>query len=175
MRLFLALALPDALRSALAALRSDIPGARWVPAPNLHATLHFLGEVQAETAEALASEVHGLAFAPVPLAPAGLAAFPSPRRPRVLVVKLASNPSFEALHAATAAAIARRGFVPEARPFRPHVTVARLKNPDAASVQTFLHAPPALPAAVARQVALYVSTPAPGGSHYAPLAVATAT
>ncbi len=49
-RLFVGLALPDALCETLAALHAPIPGARWVPRENLHLTLHFIGEVDTHTA-----------------------------------------------------------------------------------------------------------------------------
>ena len=51
MRLFVALDLPWELRERLAALGGGVPGARWVPADNLHLTLRFIGEVPPFRAE----------------------------------------------------------------------------------------------------------------------------
>ncbi|MCZ6453267.1 MAG: RNA 2',3'-cyclic phosphodiesterase, partial [Alphaproteobacteria bacterium] len=45
-RLFAALALPEAVRERLVQVRAPLPGARWVPLENLHVTLRFIGEVE---------------------------------------------------------------------------------------------------------------------------------
>lgn len=169
MRLFLALDLPDDLRDALAALRSEIPGARWVPPENLHVTLHFLGDAAPETAKALAADVTKLAFGAVPLVPAGLDVFPSLRRPNVLVLRLEMNAALAALHAEAAALVRRHGFVSEARPFRPHATVARLKTPDMAALRAFMQRPVSLPPTVASRVTLYESVLTARGAQYRPL------
>ena len=175
MRLFVALDLPDRFRSALAALRADVPGARWVPAENLHVTLHFLGEVAPETAKRLVADVRRLTFAPVSLVPAGMNVFPSLRRPRVLVVQMKHNAPFTALHAATAALIARHGFAPEARLFHPHVTIARLKSPDAVALRAFAGQSHTLPAGIAHRVTLYESALDQRGAQYRSLSTAQAT
>ena len=44
-RLFVALELPDDVRMRLARLAGGVPGARWMPAENLHLTLAFIGNV----------------------------------------------------------------------------------------------------------------------------------
>lgn len=173
-RLFLALDLPDSLRDALAALRSEIPGARWVPPENLHVTLHFLGDAAPDRATALAADVQTLAFSPVPLVPDGLDVFPNLRRPNVLVVRLETNAAFSALHAEAAALVRRHGFVPEARPFRPHATVARLKRPDLAALRAFAESPVSLPSATATRVTLYESRLTARGAQYQRLSGASA-
>ena len=45
MRLFLAIALPEALRAQLAGLGRGLSGARPVAPENLHLSLRFIGEV----------------------------------------------------------------------------------------------------------------------------------
>ncbi|MBE0504193.1 MAG: hypothetical protein IBX46_08710 [Desulfuromonadales bacterium] len=53
MRLFIAIELPVELKTALVKLRRDLPGARWVPAAQIHLTLAFLGEVEEKKIEPL--------------------------------------------------------------------------------------------------------------------------
>ena len=59
-RLFVALALPAALKAQLAMLAGGIPGAKWVPPENYHLTLRFIGEVDRHRAEDIAAALGGL-------------------------------------------------------------------------------------------------------------------
>ena len=79
-RLFVALALPAALKAQLAGLAGGIPGAKWVTPENYHLTLRFIGEVQPWQAQevdealdwmtALGLDVRGLmAIPPIPERP----------------------------------------------------------------------------------------------------------
>jgi len=130
-RLFVALDLPATVRGALhdwAAALED-PALRLIAPESLHVTLLFLGESE-----------------PVVLPAAGAA--PSlriarPRRtPRFLAVSL-DDPSGRAgeLQRAVVAAAGRE---PEARPFWPHVTVARPRDRHGRPPRGSLPAPPAL-------------------------------
>jgi 2'-5' RNA ligase len=126
-RLFLALWPEPGVRDALREWRD---GWTWpksaapVPTPKLHLTLHFLGNQPSASAAALA---HGLAvpFTPFQLAlgrpllwPHGIAVLEPHTEPQALLQ----------LHAALGAALVGLGLEPEARQFRPHVTLARRAN-----------------------------------------------
>ena len=52
-RLFVALALPDAVAEGLAVLQAGVPGARWSTRDQLHLTLRFIGEVDGRDAAAI--------------------------------------------------------------------------------------------------------------------------
>ncbi|MBI1893774.1 MAG: RNA 2',3'-cyclic phosphodiesterase, partial [Candidatus Rokubacteria bacterium] len=89
-RAFVAVLLSEEVRAALAQevgrLRSVAPAVGWIRAENLHMTLKFLGHIPPET---LARVEAGLAEAvadqpTLTLAFAGLGAFPSAERPRVI-------------------------------------------------------------------------------------------
>lgn len=133
MRLFIALDLPAEIRDALAAWSAtelaDRPELRVVPPEALHVTLAFLGWRAVRDAPLL-GEILAEAAAPVRgLSVAGTAWLPR-RRPRVLAVDV-EDPAGEmaSLQARVLAAlVAQVGFEPESRPFRPHVTVARVKK-----------------------------------------------
>ena len=129
MRLFVALALPDDVRSAVAervqALHRDAPaGVRWSAPERWHLTLCFLGEVaEARVAHVAASIGRKVArHHPVELRVAGAGRFGR----RVLWVGVAGEgEALRRLASAVSAGAARAGVEVEDRPYRPHLTVAR--------------------------------------------------
>jgi 2'-5' RNA ligase len=145
-RLFTALALPDAVRREagrrIAAARPRLPAARWTHPDNLHLTLVFLGEVEDGALDPLAVALRA-AFAahpPLTLRLAGAGTFPPPPGPgergrpaRVAWVGLTTEDGLPRLAAlqrsADAAARSVLELEPERRPWSPHLTVARPKAP----------------------------------------------
>lgn len=149
MRLFTALALPEPLCEALGRLALGLPGARPVPADNLHLTLRFIGEVPgpvAEDVDLALSSLHGKGFS---LELCGVGVSERSLRPVALWAGVARNRALEHLQSKIEFACQRAGLAPHKRRFMPHVTLARLDNtpPDklAAWVQahSLLRAPPA--------------------------------
>lgn len=162
MRLFVALALPEAVRKELSRIVGLIapvnPGVRWVPEENYHLTLAFLGGVSDErvsdVVSALRSGVAGIVAGSARLDVLG--AFPSARRARVLWVGLADAEGVIArLSTAVGEAVAALGFPREDRPFTPHVTVGRRK--DAAPLRAPQPIPVAPMAVPVDRVTLYRS------------------
>ena len=182
-RLFVALELPDPPAQALArwaaALESSDPALRAVRADALHATLCFLGQRPVAEIDAIAAACAEAVGPPVlELATGGLVGFP-PRRPRVLAVELEDRSGGLArLEARLSAALAALGvYQPEARAFRPHVTIARVRGGrlgPGGLAQLGASRPAALSQArfEARTVTLFRSQTAPGGAVYTPLASA---
>ena len=132
-RLFVAIRFPESLRAALwdatAPLREAGPSVRWTPVGQLHITLRFLGDVPTgsigEIDERLSEAAAACASFTLPLG--GVGAFPSLRRPRVLWLGSGSG-ELSTLHSAVETALKACGFAPEDRPFRPHVTLGRVKR-----------------------------------------------
>jgi 2'-5' RNA ligase len=131
-RLFVALDLPDAVRARLVVwARAGVgghDGMRLLAPANLHVTLCFLGwREEAEAAGlgrlvvACAAEVRELAL--------GAPLWLPRRRPRLLAVEVADGRGeLGNLRAEVVRTLAARGgHRPEERPFRPHVTVARVR------------------------------------------------
>jgi 2'-5' RNA ligase len=120
----------DELARAITALAPSVDGARWAPKENLHLTLAFLGRVDdqrtADVSDAVARAVQGHVDLTVRLGELG--AFPSARRARVVWAGL-DDPTqgLAGLAASVADALDPLGFGREKRPFRAHVTLARLK------------------------------------------------
>jgi len=136
-RLFVALDLPEAVLMAARDAQVGLPeGSRPAPFDALHLTLHFLGEAPETVVYDLAEALQRLPRTPVPLAVQERLVLPNQRRPRVLALALTSSAALTALHAAAGQVIAEAGFALDPRPFRPHVTVARLRDgrPDAVCV-----------------------------------------
>ncbi len=102
----------------------------WVQAQNIHLTLQFLGDVSPPGLEELA---FGLSRAFVDTCPfeielRGVGCFPTPTKPRVIWVGMhTGRQSVAALQQCVHAVTAPLGFIPEQRPFNPHVTLGRVK------------------------------------------------
>ena len=102
----------------------------WVPAANLHVTLAFLGTVADEAVEAIAGRLGRVAqnFASLQARARGLGGFPSLERPNVLWVGVEAE-GLATLQRDVEGQLAELGFDKETRPFHPHVTVGRVKQP----------------------------------------------
>jgi 2'-5' RNA ligase len=128
-RLFVALDLPEAVRDRLAAAGEAADPAVWRPVArqSLHVTLAFLGPRPPRDVELIAPIVAAERDAPE-LALAGVLLLP-PRRGRVLTAALEDpTGALAAMQARVARGLQEAGvYTPESRPFRPHVTFARLR------------------------------------------------
>jgi 2'-5' RNA ligase len=175
-RLFFAIELPSAVRSALAQLRSSSDSAyRWVDAEQIHVTLAFLGEQPSDSLPRL--EVVGAAAAAASRAARLQLGEPGsfgPRRaPRVLWIGLDGDvAALLALQSRLAAGLKEAGFPLEDREFRPHVTLAR-RRPNAPPTASAPWPPPssALPHRVIPldTLTLFQSRLSPRGATYHPL------
>lgn len=141
MRLFVALDVPEAVRSALAELAAKLhktcPGARWVRLEGAHITLKFIGEVPNENVEGIREALGVLpSFAPIEMRFSDLGFFPSARRPRVFWAGVQAGPQLAALVAAIEMKLEAHGVPPEKRAFQPHLTLARLETPQGTQALT---------------------------------------
>ena len=133
MRLFTAIDLEDTVRENLSRLVERLRATarvKWSAAGNLHVTTKFIGEWPPERLEELASVLRDLPPAPpIRIAVQGLGWFPNPRAPRVFWAGVKADPALAELARATDAALARIGVAAETRPYSPHLTLARIKEP----------------------------------------------
>ena len=132
-RAFLAVAPPPEVLRRTELLTDSVrqvdDGLRWTRVDQRHVTLQFLGRV--DDTEALVASV-GESVRRMPsftVALGGAGAFPSARRASVLWLGVSNGADeLRALASAIGAATAPLGFVPDDRPFRAHVTVARANH-----------------------------------------------
>ncbi len=133
MRLFTAIDLPaDVLRNLEGLLARLRPTARmkWSPLENLHITTKFIGEWPSERLNEMEAALAAVPRPdPFPVALRGLGFFPNPHAPRVFWVGVEASPALAELARRTDLALAELGVPSEARPFSPHLTLARIKEP----------------------------------------------
>ncbi len=128
-RLFAAVVPPPELVVALADQLSPIslPG-RPVPPANWHITLRFVGRVDEVTYERWLGALDEISSEACRVSVQGLGAFPQPRRATVLWAGVESAGLGDLAEAVEEAA-QRAGIAAEERPFRPHLTLARVRPP----------------------------------------------
>ncbi len=155
-RTFIALELDESLQHFLGEIINQatrgLPNLRWVDPTGIHLTLAFLGELTDEQLAAAIDAAQEAAQHAVPLEYRlkGLGIFGSPNQPRVIWMGVEEQPSgqvegsaLKRLHRVLNKELEQRGFEVEKRPFSPHLTLARVKQPlspyEQQSLQRLLH------------------------------------
>jgi 2'-5' RNA ligase len=133
-RVFVAITLPDDVKAGLvratAPIRDEGRAIRWVPEPQLHLTLRFLGSIPGAAIDRLESSLCAEAArcAAFDLRLRGGGCFPNPRNPQVLWIGVQPGPALGEVHVAVEDAVSAAGFDRTQRPFRPHVTIGRIRR-----------------------------------------------
>jgi len=176
-RTFIALMIPsdwaDYLGAISRELASKMRGLSWVRPENLHVTLRFLGDLDDPGVQRVCDSVvreTGAVMAPrARLGPIG--AFPSLSRPRVVWVGLAEGEEAVSAVARTVNdALGRAGFGAPEKPFRPHLTLARVRE-SARGLEALRDTllPPSPPAALLDRICVMKSELHPAGARYTAL------
>lgn len=140
-RAFIAISLPDPVRDFLVRIQKELQAGGfeqelgregrviWARPKTLHLTIRFLGELTEEQATQVRAAMDEVAAAAAPfqLRLSGLGSAPKLRAPRVLWADLADCPDLTALEQGLSGRLAELGFRAEDRPYRPHLTLARVK------------------------------------------------
>jgi 2'-5' RNA ligase len=147
-RIFCAIELPATVRELvlrhIADLKAAVPDAHasWGREANLHLTLKFLGEVPQSSVQDFSNAVSRAVaeVKPFSIRLEQTGAFPKHGQPRVLWIGI-NDPTSKLgeLHARLEEESAQAGFAKEARPFHPHLTVARLRKPEHARTLAVAH------------------------------------
>jgi RNA 2',3'-cyclic 3'-phosphodiesterase len=172
-RAFVAVGIPDLQRERLAPYLATCaafaPSFRWVAPESLHLTLRFLGGVDRGRLEALASRLGAVTVEPFPVAFDGAGSFGRGSAVRVIWLGLAvGSDELGRLAGEIEARCAAAGFDPEARPYNPHLTLARSRQRRGDRLPE-LPPPPELPGWTVTTFRLYRSHPGPGGATYSVL------
>ena len=135
MRLFVAVDPSGASRQRIAGtierLRPLAPSAKWIGEEGFHVTLAFLGEIEAARVAAITASLAAAAsrhesFA---LGVGGGGTFGPRRSAHVLWAGITAGAGpLGAVQRDVVAALAPHGYQPEARPFAPHITLARSRE-----------------------------------------------
>ena len=141
MRTFVAIELPQSIRQRLVArqrwleqqlIENSAGGVvRWTASDNLHLTLRFLGEtsVAQQAALAAAFTIFGHAGRILELSLHQLGCFPTFRHPSIVWIELRGTlEALQQLQAAIENIAQVSGFLPEERPFTPHLTIGRARR-----------------------------------------------
>lgn len=131
MRLFTGIALAPAVIEKLSAAVEELrPTARinWSPTENLHITCRFIGNWPDDRLADLTAALSTVTSSgPVSLGIARFGFFPNPHHPHFLFAGVQAGPNLAELVAAIDRALLPVGLAAEARPYHPHVTLARIK------------------------------------------------
>jgi RNA 2',3'-cyclic 3'-phosphodiesterase len=181
-RLFIALELSSEIHQNLTQLITDLKqinqtDIKWVKPENIHLTLKFLGDTPQSklkkvtaSLEKIANEVSGFT-----VEAKGTGVFPTLRKPRTLWAGLSTPPELTKLQRRVEEEISPLGFPSDPRGFLPHLTLGRVSGTATpADLQRILEALSATNQkefgnVTIKQVTLFQSTLASGGSIYTPL------
>ena len=184
MRLFVGIDLPGQIVDNLSRLISQfrpLAAVRWSRAANLHITTKFIGEWPEqrlpEIKDAL-RDVAGLGSFRISLR--GLGWFPNPHSPRIFWVGVEAGAELAALAAAIERTTVKLGIPSEDRPYKPHLTLARLQGIGREELIAIRQAVAALESTdfdsfEAKEFHLYESKMGPGGSIYTKLSTYSTT
>ena len=183
MRLFVAVTLDDAVRQAAAAVMAECrararrlaPAARitWVAAERLHVTVRFIGAADEDRVAAIRTAL----MPPVPQSAfecdiAGIGTFPGHGKPQVVWAGIDDRRAgLVALEREVSRRLDAAGVAPEPRPYRPHVTIGRVRDAAGLRGDRWLEGMTSIPLGriTVSSVTLFESRLSPRGPAYVPL------
>jgi RNA 2',3'-cyclic 3'-phosphodiesterase len=185
-RAFVALAVSEGVRGRLVDVQRDLKrsGAHvaWVAPENIHLSLAFLGDIPPNDVQRVAVLLSGIAAEVFPFVfdCAGLGVFGNPRSPRVVWAGVRESTPLRQIQGLLVRGLGDVGIEVDAREFRPHLTLGRVRSPRGAGQLCRVmerHALEEFGDTRADSLHLMRSVLTPAGAHYtllhaAPMAVA---
>jgi 2'-5' RNA ligase len=138
--LFVAVPLPADIAERLALLGGGVPGARWVPAENMHVTLRYLGELDGMMADDVTACLSGIDAPPFEIAIDGVDHFGSRKEAHVVYAGVQPREPLKRLRDKIEIALQRIGIKADECKYQPHVTLARMRRGNADRVGRFMEA-----------------------------------
>jgi 2'-5' RNA ligase len=171
MRLFIGIPLSptviDELTKLTARLHTKDDSLRWSPPETWHITLQFLGSTDQQQYNCLVQRLREISLPHVPIRLEATGTFD---RAGIFFADVKLAPALLVLQQSIIAATTPCGFVPESRPYQPHITLARAKDKDATetlrALKSRLDRDPKFTPFMADEFVLYESFTAPTGAHY---------
>ncbi|MFH1045635.1 MAG: RNA 2',3'-cyclic phosphodiesterase [Candidatus Omnitrophota bacterium] len=177
-RSFIALEISNPIQKELARLQQELQTAnadiKWVKPTRIHLTLKFLGDVSPQLLTEVKTVISGLGLE-TPAFEIGierLGAFPTSEHPRVIWVGIGQGKECsQRLAKNLEEKLQQLGFIPEKKPFQPHLTLGRVRsNHNRAQCTELLRNLSVAPIAMrADKLVLFKSTLTPDGAIYEPL------
>jgi len=134
-RSFLAIELPGPILRKIGevqgSLRSSRADVRWANPETIHLTLKFFGNIEESRIDPILKSIEGPIrdTHPFSLKVRGVGAFPHLKNPRVVWIGLVDETeAVTTLQKQIEICLEKIGFQPEGRPFRPHLTLGRMKS-----------------------------------------------
>ena len=132
-RAFIAIELPDSIKSSLSLLQDDLrrdtpAPVKWVAPNSIHLTLKFLGNITQENIPEISEAIDRTTrkTAPFSLELSQLGAFPNTHSPRVVWIGLKGDIDIlSILQKNIESSLIPYGFPPEGKGFSPHLTLGR--------------------------------------------------
>ncbi|GGH15241.1 RNA 2',3'-cyclic phosphodiesterase [Paenibacillus segetis] len=149
-RVFVAVPIPKPIAEELEhwrnANRDKLPFRKWTHPQDYHITLQFLGETSLHKLEAICTSLREIKANPFTLSINGGGFFGQAKSPRVLWSAVSGDiRSLRSLHLSVIQATSGLGFIPEERPYNPHITLARkATDSDSTIVEVMSSAPAGL-------------------------------
>lgn len=129
-RLFIALHLPQPVKSGLLRLKTAIPTARWSDERQFHLTLRFLGNIEDKQVGKIETALSQIALPAFEMSIKGVGCFPENinKPTRVLWAGISAPKALFDLQKQVELSMIGAGFGEQDKPFSPHITLARLKT-----------------------------------------------
>lgn len=167
-RLFTGLEIPDDVAGDLDFMKGGVEGARWIDRESHHITLRFIGDIDESLAREIAYALDGVSARPFALRLKGIDVFGG-NKPHTLYAGVEANDELRRLQSIHERICQALGMGAEPRKFTPHVTLARLRDPDQRSLHRFVVSHSLYKSRVfdVPRFVLFSSRPSRGGGPYA--------
>lgn len=136
LRAFIAIDIPEEIKKQIANQTAELRrmvgrSVRWVAPENIHLTLKFLGDISSANTDFLTQALKAEAgqHLPFEIGVDDLGAYPNLRHPRIIWIGLNAPANLGRLQHNLETVTARLGYISEGKPFSPHLTIGRVRDP----------------------------------------------
>jgi RNA 2',3'-cyclic 3'-phosphodiesterase len=167
-RLFTGVEIPADVAFDLDLMKGGIIGSRWIDRESFHITLRFIGDIGDGLAREIAYELDGVTARPFSLKLKGIDVFGG-NKPHTLYAGVEECADLRRLQQVHERICQVLGLAAEPRKFTPHVSLARLRDPELHAVQHFVASHSLYKSRLFEvdRFVLFSSRPSRGGGPYA--------
>ena len=167
-RLFTGVEIPEDVAFDLDLMKGGIIGSRWIDRESFHITLRFIGDIGDGLGREIADELDGVDARPFSLRLKDINVFGG-NKPHTLYAGVEESAELRRLQQVHERICQVLGLAAEQRKFTPHVTLARLKDPELRAVHQFVASHSLYKSRLFEvgRFVLFSSRPSRGGGPYA--------